>query len=343
MGLLSAAGTVYNFRVVLDVAPGSGKSYTFNVRINGATASGCTISDSATTCQVATSTAVSAGDRIGLQSTPSGTPASVSPRFSLLFSPTTADEYVLPATYYQTGSSNAYLVPFADWTFDSTENILVAPVAGAIKKLYAWCNTNVAGGATRVFTGRVAGSDGALTCTINAGASTCNDTSNSMSVSALDGIAIHSTVTGTPGTQDCAAAVVWDPTTADRFLLGSLTGNNSSPTTGSNYQVIVGFGAARITTTETDVTKQAAPAMTVRAIGVALNASTGSSSVVSYTLRKNGSNSSLTCSTTAPTLTCSATTDVSVSADDMLSTELTAVSGSPSARAARIGYAATIP
>lgn len=342
--VLPANGTIANFRVVLDTAPGSGKSYVLTLRKNaGATSTTCTVADAATTCTSATPTDFVAGDRIAIQSVPSGTPAAVSLRVSATFAPTTADQFILPSMARQITTGTLYFVPFGDHTGDATENSLVTPIAGAIKSLHAWCATNVAGGASRVFTARVNDSDTALTCTMGAGASTCSDTSNTVAVAAEDRLATKEVSSGTPGTQDCTSALVWDPTTADRFLLGSLTGLNATPTSGSSFQALVGFGSSRLTATETNITKQAAPAMTIRAIAVKLNLSHGAGSSVAYTLRQNGTNQALTCTIADTATACTATADEAIANDDLLSTDVTVASGTPNARSSRIGYAATIP
>lgn len=74
--LLASALRLYVLRVRLTVAPGAGTSRTFTIRVNGAnTAATVTIADSATTGVFTGNVAAAAGDRITMQHTVSGAPA----------------------------------------------------------------------------------------------------------------------------------------------------------------------------------------------------------------------------------------------------------------------------
>ena len=73
----TAAGTFSNWSIVLTVAPGASKSFTFTLMVNGvATAAAITISGTATSgTYTATTIALADGDELAIRAVPSGTPA----------------------------------------------------------------------------------------------------------------------------------------------------------------------------------------------------------------------------------------------------------------------------
>jgi hypothetical protein len=90
----SGTGTFSNLKIILDTVPGSGASWTFAVRVNGVTSSlSATASDStAAAADTSNSASVSAGDRVTIIATPSGTPAACAVIwFSVDFTPSTAN------------------------------------------------------------------------------------------------------------------------------------------------------------------------------------------------------------------------------------------------------------
>jgi hypothetical protein len=303
----------------------------------------CQIADAATECQDGDVAPVTAGDRWGYELVPSGTPASASVDPSVLFAPTTADHFVLSATAKTMNNGDTFGFPFGDVVNDQNLPYLTIPTAGAISRLFVWCDTATAGGASRAFTARILTTPQSLTATLNAGESTKNDTSNSFAVAALDRVLLHIDATSSPGTQNCAWAMTFDPTTTGLFPIGMAASSNQTPTTGTKFAALMGFPDSRVTTTNTEVTKQAAQAMTVKKIAVTLFSATGASSTVDYTLNQNGSNVGLTCSMANPATSCAASTDISVADDDLLSTDMTVTVGSPGPRPCSISYAATIP
>ncbi len=85
--VIPTAGKIKNFYVQLSSAPGSGKSYVYTLRLNGAnTALAVTLSGSSTTGNdTSDEITVAPGDRVGLLTTPSGTPSGGHLAFGFIF------------------------------------------------------------------------------------------------------------------------------------------------------------------------------------------------------------------------------------------------------------------
>jgi len=86
---MPVAGTISNFYVTLDGSPGSGNSYTFLVRKNGAdTPVTCTISETDTTgSDLTNSVSFAAGDYISIMVTPASNPTAAAMSWTAQFSP----------------------------------------------------------------------------------------------------------------------------------------------------------------------------------------------------------------------------------------------------------------
>ena len=94
--VIPVAGTLKNFHVSIDTAPGAVDSWTFTVRLDpapggapGPTAVTCTINDPATTCSdtVTPAVAFAAGDLISIEAVPSGAAAATPMRWTAEFTP----------------------------------------------------------------------------------------------------------------------------------------------------------------------------------------------------------------------------------------------------------------
>jgi hypothetical protein len=95
----AAAGTFSFWQVVLPAAPGAGKSVTFTLRINGGdTGAAITIADTATVgTYTGAAIALADGDIITIKSVPSGTPTASAPTMSWAFNSTTPNESIYGA------------------------------------------------------------------------------------------------------------------------------------------------------------------------------------------------------------------------------------------------------
>src|SRR3990167_8213085 len=186
-------GTVKNLRILLDVSPGSGTSYTFTVRKNGSNASlACSIADTATSCQDSTNSfSVSGGDLLTIESSPSGTPASVLVKWTTVFDSTTNQESLMSGGSGGTGTGGTpttYIQPNHHFlNSDEVDNQELIPIAGTIKNLYFRSSCNVIN--PWIITLRVNGTSTTLTCTVTS--LTCSDTANSVSVAVGDLISLE--------------------------------------------------------------------------------------------------------------------------------------------------------
>jgi hypothetical protein len=70
------------------------------------------------------------------------------------------------------------------------------PAAGTVRRLYARVQSAAGGSRTWTFTLRRNGTSTALTCTIGSGATTCNNTANTVAFNAGDLITVQVTLNG---------------------------------------------------------------------------------------------------------------------------------------------------
>src|SRR3990167_415979 len=145
--VIAIPGTIKNLYVELTSSPGSGKSYTSALMVNGvATALSVAIADSATTGNdTADSIAVNAGDLISLRITPSGTPTASTPRYGVVFEAGANESIILGGSntnpsktapnYYglQSGSIRS-------WSATQAEREQIITSAGVISRLLVKLN-----------------------------------------------------------------------------------------------------------------------------------------------------------------------------------------------------------
>lgn len=128
------AGTLSKFYFRTSAAPGSGTSYTTTLDKNGS-ASGitATVSDTNTLASDTTnSTTIAAGDTLRYTITKSGSPATIIPRVTMLFVPTTSGESIFTqATPTVAGATTTYSSLTTDPTgFDTTESNVTKTLLG---------------------------------------------------------------------------------------------------------------------------------------------------------------------------------------------------------------------
>lgn len=153
-------GNIRNLKVVLDAAPTSGKSWTFDVRKNGAdTAVDTTIADTDTEGDsVSDQVAVSAGDLISIKVTSSGTPTNTVAQVTLELD---GDAEKMHGLFggARNHSANAYYVPGVYDTINtntvtSTRNksYVIVPYGATVKGMYVNLTTAPGVGASRTIT-----------------------------------------------------------------------------------------------------------------------------------------------------------------------------------------------
>jgi hypothetical protein len=224
--IVPTSGTLSHLYNTVSSAPGSGKSWQYTLIVNGtATSLQTTVADTATTANnTATTVGVVAGDTISMRCTPTGTPISSTPSFSVLFTPTIEGE-----SFFGFGSS---AVPPASTSYEqplglgtnawsgSETNRLMTLGPYLITKMYVKLITAPGVGTSRTFTLRKAGISTTLTTTISDTATTANVAADITFVQD-DQITLQSSITGSPaaGTGGLHAGfLVYIPPDATSFI-----------------------------------------------------------------------------------------------------------------------------
>lgn len=334
--VISSAGTLQNLRVLLSVAPGSGKSYTVTLYKNGSsTGITVTISDSATSGSDTTHTVtVAAGDKIRYQYTTSGTPATTQMNCSLEYVGDTADESQImccgPSGFLSGGATDQYIpingAVSAAGGSDQTSRQLIA-TAGTIKKLYVVADANVAVGKTVTFTLVVNGTPSALTCTMSAGSSTANDTTHSVTVAAGDTLSLLVDYSGvSTGISLINVGCTFVASTPGDFPL--IGGTSADPSTSAtNYHALNGADSRSFVTTENQ--RQAcASVWYIKNLYTKVSTAPGSGKSWSIKLRKNAADTALTNSIADAATTANAASSITLALYDAL-TISTTPSGTP--------------
>ena len=226
--------------------------------------------------------------------------------------------------------------PGAQWGARTLADTPVA-VSGTISKLYVELTPapgTPASGKSWTYTLFKNGSATALTCTVSDDGTSSNDTSNSVSVTAGDLLSWEQVPAGTPTawTQLTIGALFTSTTTRESNIT---LGSGSSLTTGSTtYSSIQAAGGA-YTATQANAATMISPPGVIDSLRVSLSGTPGGSATYAFTLYKNGSATSLTC-TVASGATTASDTDaghaVTVAAGDNVSIEIVPAS-TPTARA----------
>lgn len=309
--LVGSAGNLNSFRVKLTVAPGAGTSRTFVIRINGVdTALTVTVSNTDTTGYVASTVAVSAGDKLTIKSTMSGTPAAARLDCATTYTGTTAAESLVLggsrnlslASDTTTRYNAATWAGAANWGTTETDFVCVVPTGGTIKKLYVALATAPTVGSSRTFTLMLNGAATALTVTISGTDTTGNDTTHTFAVVAGDKLTMRSEGAVTPAaTVNVRWGSVFLATTdGESLLMGNVSA--SDPTvTDVRYSAIAGHSS--ISATEANLA-QLTEAVTISKFYVVM-ASTPVSGSYTFDVRVNSaspaSNPSVTITNPATT------------------------------------------
>lgn len=233
------AGTVYAVTILIAPAPGIGKSWQFDVLLNGVSQGNVTISGAATTGAFGFNFAVIAGDYLQLKATPTGTP--------------TVTTNIRPSVYiddlnggfgswYCGGTNNNLSTTATQFLpvqgFDnprSTEtNHMFASTGGTITVIRVHLDVAPGVGKTRTFEIWLNGATASATVAIT-GAATSGAATISVAVVAGDTISIRSTVAGTPAAAVAHVSINFAPTTAGVGMFAS--SNNDAATAGPNRYV----------------------------------------------------------------------------------------------------------
>ena len=334
--LAGAAGDFVHLRVTLTAAPGVGKSYAFTLRIAGAnSALGCTISDSATTCSDTDTAAVTAAQTVGMQCVPTSTPDAANAMYTVMFIGTTAQQTTVGGGTHgdSLATSGSDYFPLSGTENSSTTETnmdVLLPLGGTFSGLriaLSGSPDNGAGTQSYVFTVRKNAAPPAspLTCTISETATTCSDTSNSVTVVAGDLVDVLVTVVGTPTARRVTSGVILTTTNDNEFAV--MASDDAALGAAATGYARVVFANTAPNATET-VTQQQSHQFAVTALYAnVVTAPDNGAGTQSYTftLRQDAADSSpaVTCAISEASLTCNQTgASTLVNLDDLLTTSV---------------------
>jgi hypothetical protein len=215
------------------------------------------------------------------------------------------------------------------------ESIMAAP--GTVGGLRALVGTVPGGSATWALTLMLNGSPSALTCTITAAATTCQDGSNGHNVTVAAGDRAYWKIvpSGTPASSPMRISVLWKPTTSDQTVWPVTTSGSVASANGFfNF-----FSGTNATTDNT------ASRIVVPIPGTLSNLYTWCTNAVAasatrvWTVNQNGAGSALTCTQTAGSTTCNDTNGghaVSLAAGDVVNLAYT-FTGTPGSSGCAMG------
>lgn len=337
---VSTDGNLTNLRVVLTAAPGAGTSHTLTLFLNGgATTLGCTIADTATSCQDTDSVAVTGGDDISMRSTHSTTPAVSDAWWSVEFQSTTDNESLLGGNT-ASATSTSKMTPLygtTDGEATSTDVEMVVPTSGTLKNLYCDPDDDPGVGNTHICTVLVDGSASLLTCTVIAGSTNCSNTLTSVSVSAGQTIVLNDVSTASDA-HEVDAGVTFVSDTAGQHLIG-FSSDAAPSNTATNYTFLAA-GDAAYSATETDFRTLgqvgSLSGLVLDALYVELETAPGAGNSYAITVYQNGSPTGLSCTVSETDVACNNSTNVTIANDDQYSIEVVPTS-TPDATNLRFG------
>lgn len=246
---MPAAGTLSNFVVRLDTAPGaaaSGKSWTLTVEKNGAdTALTCTISETGQTgADLSHSVSYVAGDRISVKATPANTPSTGTVAFSMDNDCVSGQALVSGGDSTLSTSASTYVPLQNGATATASTNLAVpVPTDGTISKLYL--SAGGSPGTSKSYTAVLVknGTDTALTAQISGAATTANDTTHSVSVTAGDTVYWRFDPAGTPTARRIHLGALFTPASGGESIQ-TTTSTDSLATTGTTFGGVAGGAGA---------------------------------------------------------------------------------------------------
>lgn len=323
---------VSGFRFAALTPPASG-TWTATLFKNGSsTGATCTVTSSSSPAGICTSgTAVSynAGDWASWQVVPATSPTSSFVSAAFLFTPVTANDTIVAgigSAFSTTAVNAAHPFTNASAAAASSRRQSVLPDGGTVDKLQLASTApgSVGSGQYYDFSIGKNGTATAVTTRVNEAGTSGSDTTNSATVAAQDDIQMQ----GAPSATAPVSATVnfgfrYVPTTAGSYPLMSVGNANTDSATLTTYYPVSGGGSTGgAGFTEAQVSNVSYnQTITKMAVKVSLApglAASGKSRT--FTLRKNGVDTALTCDVVETATTCTATGTIAISDNDLLST-----------------------
>lgn len=330
---MPVAGSLTGWKIIIPSAPGSGKSYLFELMLNGSADASfkITIADAATTGSVSGPLALVAGDITAIRCTPSGTPTAITVvQMSFIFEGTTStDSVIFGGTGTQVGMTNTstyYYAPGALYSSTTAQTRAMGVVAspGTIDRLYVYAGANVATGTWtcelyKSTNGGVSFSPTGVTISLTGGGRLASDTTHTFTVARGDTFQLVATPTSTPTSVDLRWSCRFTPDTAGESLLFSLL--TDTPDDSSNrYFNANGATGNSVGATESNVYNLISlSGASAKNLVTVFGTAPASGKSRSTTLRVNGSSTALTNTISDTGLTASDTThSVSLNDNDLI-------------------------
>jgi len=327
--VVPADGTFSDLRVALSATSDNGggsDEYAFTVRLdNAGTALTCTVTDSDACTDLSNSFTVTAGQEIAMEVNPNNTPATVRPKWSVRWTPDYRGRTILMGGTPGSDSvlTTAQYIPIHGSGFDdpgSFDKALLAPTNGRLESMYIELSSDVPTGESITF------ALGTVDCTILAGARVCNSATDTQAVVAGTKYTTQMTITGdTTITTGAGWGIVFVPTVPGQFIMPLSTDGNTHSTNTEYYSLMDGDNPGNTTKEHNTV-----PVSTFDFINMYAELETdpgASSEIYTWTVQEETGgdlSATFTCSIDGDDspFQCTDTETVTVSAGDLLMTEI---------------------
>lgn len=347
-GVVPAPGAFTGIRMYVNTAPTGSGEWDVVLRNNGVdTALTCKITSATSAkCTGTGSVAFAAGDRPSLVVRPTGNPSASRGSISLVFAPAAANDTILMAQLVGANNTTEQAVtPFSNGApglaLNRRDNAF--PDGGTIDLLHVVSNAPGAGTSYAYAVNRNAvTTTPQVNCPIADTATSCNDASDSFSVTgpsgstAGDDLQFVMTPAGSPAVPTAGYGARYRPTTAGSFAL--MTGRPAlNSTTDVMYYPLTAGGTGGSTT---EVNNHGiSHAQTITRIAVKLSAAPGAGKSRLFTLRRNGADTGCTVTVSDTATANTAACSITVADDDLLGTS-DAPTATPTAAIPSISYLA---
>lgn len=334
--------TITDFKVIVDTAPGAGKSRAFTVRQNGAdTGVTVTISDTNTSATFSGSVSFNAGDLLTISSVPTSLPTAPGNIYWHMEWNTTGSVYLLlggagSATNSATNYHNVFGGGAAAWSGSVSAADIPVPTGATVTKLQVASPDGAPGaGTSYAVSMRLNNTTDICTATIS-DTNTSASASGSQALAAGDVITLKEVPTGTPTSRRLAWCFSLTMTTDGESFYGYGT-NVATPTTGTNYEQALGYGLNSWTTTESTHLMRV-PACDIKKLYVRLSAASGVGSDRAYMIRQNSANTTLTTTLSNTTTGNDTTHTVTLAGDDTIDIQMIPNAVPPAAANSHVSY-----
>lgn len=333
--VVAASGTLRALRVVVNVAPGVGKSGAYTVRVNVTnTALTCTNSDAGLGCTNDSRIPVVKGDRVSFGYTPTGTPVGSTPTWTMVFESSVTSESIYPSscgsgvnntnnTFCAVGG-NAAAVAAAN----EVQAASVVSTSGTIKSLYVRFASAPAAGKSLACTLRKNGAtpSGAPTCTVSDAAVVCGfEDPAGFHVVPGDTIDLLITPTGTPTVSAISFGINFIADNKGEFMIAQARAGNDTNSATTYRPLATGNAAAAGDEATAQQLGQAwSPQMRFTGYFCTASAAAGAAKSWTSSIRKNKTTDTLSVVITGATQVYGSdeTNNATVANDDLLANEL---------------------